>query len=249
MRQRIGSLVLSVMAFFSAAHLTAQVSLSTGNAEELADQLRQQGWHDVAPGVLQRQLGNQTETISIGQEGQGYVIQELRQRVATALTAYRKNPSAELKHALGSLKNQLTQIEEKMVAALESEPAAAAPLPPGCEDDFLSCSTNAYPLGPIVGLNGVGAKASATYSDTNNDCAVEGQTYVYADAYVNDWDLSDYQNDADASSPARPTVHTSAEMNLPGEPNWFSSATSSVWLPYLVSINCSTSYPPPVPGR
>jgi hypothetical protein len=241
MKQRIVSLVLIVLALFSAAQLTAQVKVSEGGAEELADQLRQQGWHDVAPGVLQRQLPNQIETIAIGKDGLGRAIQELRQRVARAFKAYRKNPSAELKQALGNLKNRLTEME-KAAAALESEQAAAVPPPPGCSYN-LGCSTSAFPLADV---QGVGADAAAHFG---SNCGIESTVYVYTEGYT--FDSQEYQNEAETTSPLRPWVSISASVRVPGAPDPACGSAAHAWVtvPSLeIQYSCfknNTHCPPP----
>lgn len=236
MKRTLGSCVLASLAFFFAVGLNAQVSLPDGGFANLPAQLQQQGWHEVAPGVFQRERpGQPLETIAMGAEGLPRALQELRHQFTTLLETYDKNPTPEVEQALSHIKSQIADLE-KTISGLK--PGEAPEMLYGCNFSF-GCSANAYPLWDI---QGVGADSSAYFF---NDCYYQGT--AYASASGNTSGGSDFQSRFGTDT----GLSSSASIRVPGGQSCSSSAFSYVYAPdagiyyscYQDNYNC----PPPPP--
>jgi hypothetical protein len=235
MIRKIGSLVLAILALFFALDLNAQVNLLGDDLTNLPDQLQQQGWQQVAPGVFQRQRPNQPiETLAIGSDGLARAVQEVRHRLVVLRESFDKNPTADVERTLGHLKDQLAELE-KTISALESN--GPSQVINGCDFSF-GCAANAYPLSSI---QGVGANSSSYF---NNNCYYSGTAYADAYGYTNSG--TDFQS----RFPNGSNVSASAAISVPGGPSCFSDSYSYVDVPSVgIYYSCyqSNNICPPAP--
>lgn len=218
MTRKLGFITFASMAFVFAMGLQAQVSLSANGFTAMTDQLVQQGWHEVAPGVLQRvRDGQPLETIAFGSDGLPRALQELRRQFVVLSEAFEKNPSADLDQTLGHLKNQMADIEKAIAEVKPGDPSAMLS---GCNFSF-GCTANAYPLSDT---QGVGADSSAYWW---NDCNYQGTAYAAAYGYTNSG-IDSQQRFLTGASPS-----VSASIRVPGGQSCFSDASPYVYVPDL----------------
>jgi PKD repeat protein len=148
---------------------------SNGGQDRLEEMIKD-GWVVVAPGVLQRSLGDhKIETMALGPEGFAWTAKQLQGRLGLLLEEYRVRPTANLKKAIRSLRRKIQGLREQS-RILGSEPAY--PVKTSCNETY-SAQANAYPTTPG---SGVRADADASFS---NDCGYSGDTYAYAYAETN----------------------------------------------------------------
>lgn len=88
---------------------------------DLLEKMQNAGWRPMAPGVLQRGLGNnKVETLGFGAEGLRFKLQEMKKHLTFLRGEYARHPSRNLRQAIRAHRAELLRTE----AALETTKAA-----------------------------------------------------------------------------------------------------------------------------
>jgi len=133
-----------------------------------------EGWQKVQEGVLQKSAkGGQVETLTYGEEGLRYTVENLKQQVNLLQQAQNQHPTPELGQAISNLQHQIgaanTRLSTRQVVDPSSQESS------GCD---ISYGAHAY-ADYLRNAQAPGVSASAdAYFHTN--CGFIGNTYAYA---------------------------------------------------------------------
>ncbi len=219
MRKCITAAVFALCTALGAPEAGAQLDLSAGESlQDLPARLVAEGWREVAPGFLQRQLpGQPTETLAFANEGLQQAVQQLRSRHGALLQTYQQKPTPEMAQALADLSAQIVEMERTLVRGQ----VEGLPMVTNCDIAF-GCNAAAYPL--TTGSRGVGANSSSYFF---NNCSY--QATAYADSYGYTASGSSFQSNSQNGA----NVSKSASISVGGGPSCFSDAVSYVSSPGL----------------
>lgn len=238
------AVTLAPAAFGAAAKKQPQTQdWSTIKAAKAAE-----GWVEVAPGVLERTLGNRVEHLGYGEQGLAWSIHEMERQLAFLEQEQRSHPSAELTRTIHELNDKLAQSRLDLLALSVSSSSASAPAVTGgsCTSICYSATASAYPL---TSAQGVGATASATF---NSSCGYSGSTYAYAYARATLGTTTTIITQSDPKSGNPISSYASASVNggsVSGTP-CYSSASSyaqSTALGIYYDTSATNSLCPPAP--
>jgi hypothetical protein len=172
----IGLLLLSVLVTGSPAF----AGEGPGEAKDALDKMFSEGWMPVAPGVLQRHVGeHRVETFAIGVEGLRWGVKELEARLRFLEGEYEAHPTDDLRRAIQSYRQSIAKLRKDIARAKkdgEDESLADFSEKAGCNVSFSSNATASY---LTSSTQGVTANASAIF---NNTCGWYATTY--AEAYA-----------------------------------------------------------------
>ncbi|HEX7184383.1 MAG TPA: hypothetical protein VF756_21330 [Thermoanaerobaculia bacterium] len=214
------------------------------------EQMKLEGWQEVAEGVLQRTIGSRVETFAYGEEGMRWSAEKLKERAGLLQEEYNKNSSEDLAQVIENLQLQAAEREN----SLEISQATAADSLGGGET-LDSCTiiydatADAYHL---TGSSAPGVGATA-YARWYSDCGHAGNTYAYAysRATKNGTQTIHIVEDPQAGLTRSGTnISSSATSSAPGDTDCFSEAYSRSWNPSL-NIDYSTydvNYSCPIPN-
>jgi Calx-beta domain-containing protein/lectin family protein len=181
--------------------------------EDRWDQLVQEGWTQVALGVLQRNQEGRIETFTMGSEGFAWLAEELEGRRKSLLE----------EHGVRALEPEIARLQEY---AENLKPSGTSALT-SCPFSY-SIHANAY---PSPGVEGARADADASL---NNGCAAdETYAYAYATATLNGTTTTVTQTDPSSGS----SVSSLATASAAGNSDCYSYALGMV-----TSVNEQISY-------
>jgi hypothetical protein len=159
----------------------SQPSFADSSIPTTMNDLQEQGWTEVSPGVMQRSLGgNRTETLGFGAAGLRFQLQEMEAHLVDLREEYAQHPSRQLRITIRAHRAQILRIEEALKKArtedgLENSAEGLILQAPGCAVNY-DTSVFAFPL-----VQGVGAKATAFF---NNTCGYTGEVYAHSKSRV-----------------------------------------------------------------
>lgn len=185
--------------------------------QDRLEEMKQVGWRTIAPGVLQRSLGDhKVETMALGPEGFAWMAEQLQTRLELLLDEYRVRPTANLRKAIRSQRRQIRKLREQ-IQILALEPADQAKS--SCNETY-SAQANAYGTAPNPGVR---ADVSASFS---NGCGYSGDTYAYAyaTATLSGTTTTVAQTDPDSGA----NIISSATASVAGTADCYSYAYASV---------------------
>jgi hypothetical protein len=199
-----------------------------GAGPDRLDQMVEDGWSPVAPGVLQRSKGgHKVETFAMGTEGFSWMVGQLQAQLGFLMDEYRARPTAQLRR---TLRNQRAEIAKLQAYTLETKSAAplTEALIAGCDFSY-GAHADAYPTKPTQGVR---ADADAYF---NNNCAYSGDTYAYAyaRATLNGTTTTITQTDPDSGA----NISSYATAAVPGTADCYSYSTARV-----TSLDLGISY-------
>ena len=207
------SFLLSLAVALAASPALAMPAGGNSGQDRL-EEMKENGWIPVAPGVLQRSQGDyRVETFAVGPEGFAWRVRQLRTQLAILVDEYRVRPNANLRKAIRSLRQEIRKTQGSLTT-LESAAAKT-----GCNFSH-STYADAYPAEPA---NGVKTNADAHF---NNDCGSSGDTYAYAyaTASLNGTITTLTQTDSDSGS----TIASYATASVAGTADCYSYGYASV---------------------
>jgi hypothetical protein len=144
-----------------------------GAGPDRLEQMIQDGWSPVAPGVLQRSKGgHKVETFAMGPEGFSWMVGQLQAQLGFLMDEYRARPTAQLRRTLRNQRAEIARLQSYALTLKSAAPLTEA-LIAGCDFSY-GAHADAYPMRPT---RGVRADADAYF---NNNCAYSGDTYAYA---------------------------------------------------------------------
>jgi hypothetical protein len=209
--------LLSGLAVVLAASTGFAMPQIDNTGQDRLEEMKQAGWSPVAPGVLQRSLGDhKVETMALGPEGFAWMAEQLQNRLGLLLEEYRVRPTANLRQAIGSQRRQIRRLREQS-RILSLKPADQAKT--SCNETY-AAHANAYGTAPNPGVR---ADASASFS---NSCGYSGFTYAYtyASAKLNGTTTTLTQTDQDDG----PSISSYATASLAGTAECYSFAYAEV---------------------
>ncbi|HEX6899864.1 MAG TPA: hypothetical protein VF789_09125 [Thermoanaerobaculia bacterium] len=185
--------------------------------QDLLEEMKAVGWKPVAPGVLQRSLGDhKVETMALGPEGFAWMAEQLQDRLELLLDEYRVRPTANLRQAIRNQQRQIRTLREQ-IQTLPLEPAD--PAKSSCNETYLAV-VNAYGTAPNPGVR---ADVNASFS---KGCGYSGDTYAYAyaTATLNGTTTTVAQTDPDSGA----NISSHATASVAGTTDCYSYAYALV---------------------
>lgn len=198
---------------------------------DLLAQLEKEGWTEIRPGVLQRDLGgNRIETLGFGVEGLRFQIAEMKAQLQVLKQELASHPSRDLRITVRAHRAQIRRLEAGLREATASKELASSheavlSAGDGCRADY-DATADASPL-----TQGAGATASTYFY---NACGYTAEVYVTttsratrADGAIATLSKADPTT---ASNPPRTggSVKASAAVGVNGVQDCFSQAYASV---------------------
>jgi hypothetical protein len=170
--------LLFCLAIFGGAGVSRPASASQAPAD-LLEQMKQEGWKQVAPGVMQRDLGNsKVETLGFGADGLRFKLDEMKAHLVYLREEYTRNPSPNLRRAIRAHRAEILRTEAALTTAkpfeeMESvEEKVAAGI--DCTIKY-GAHVDAFYL--TAGSTGVGATTDSYF---NSNCGQTGEVYAHA---------------------------------------------------------------------
>jgi hypothetical protein len=204
----------------------------------LVRQMLQEGWTQVADGVLQRTAeGGQTETFTYGEDGLRWTARRLEARLEFLQNEYNARPSEDLSRLIGDLKTQLIGLDQNLKNGTAQAEVAS---PDTLTDCTIQYGAHASTF-PLTGSQapGVGASADANYS---SNCGQYGNTYAYAYARATLGTVTTVKIQEDPQYDYI-TRNSAASATAPGDHDCYSEAYARAWSPTL-NINYEVSPAP-----
>lgn len=235
-----------------AAQAVAQTE-ERGKVDSYLGQLERQGWTQVAPGVLQRSLGDkQVESLAYGESGLEWAIEQAENRYGEFLRLYLANPTKDGESALLAQAEEVERRRDALKEAPRGDGFAGleAFLNSGCNVSY-GATASAYPL---TTSQGVGATASAFF---NNSCGYVGNVYAYAyvAGRVNNTYTTSLQRDPSLGVRSGTNISASASRTLAATADCYSYAEASANVPsqginhfFVSGPNYSCPAPPSLPS-
>lgn len=112
MRRNVLPAVLALcLAIFGAFPSLAEEAIHEKATSDPLEQLFQEGWVLVSPGVLQRDLGpDKVETLGFGAEGLRFKLKQLREHLAYLQAEFKKKPSQDLRKGIQSQRARIARV-------------------------------------------------------------------------------------------------------------------------------------------
>ncbi|HEX7184381.1 MAG TPA: hypothetical protein VF756_21320 [Thermoanaerobaculia bacterium] len=222
------ALCLSILAAANAAVADPGQQMS-----DRIEQMKLDGWQEVAEGVLQRTLGSRVETFAYGEAGMRWSAEKLKERAGLLQEEYNRHPSEDLAQVIENLQMQVAEKEN----SLEISQATAADSFGGGET-LDACTIIYDATADAYGLTGSSAPGTGAtaYARWYSDCGHVGNTYAYAysRATKNGTQTIQIVEDPQAGLTRSGTnITSSATSSAPGSTDCFSEAYSRSWNPSL----------------
>jgi hypothetical protein len=189
--------------------------------------LLNEGWHQVSPSVLQRDMGRgKIETLGFGAEGLRFRLEEAKKQLAFLKERLRANPNWQLREAVRAYRAEVAHLTEMLDTA-----KAAEEISPQTKAAGIDCTirygahVDAFYL--TTG-QGVSASADAYF---NSNCGQSGEVMAHAHAEARTangtlWTAT--QTDPLTGIRSGSNVSASAGVTLNGVTNCYSYASSSM---------------------
>jgi hypothetical protein len=142
------------------------------------EQLFKEGWVQVAPGILQRDLGpDKAETLGFGAEGLRWKLKELRKHLAYLQAELAKKPTNDLRKGIRNQRAEINRVLKALRTAKSagdlSSATAAASAGIDCTIKY-GAHVNAF---YTTNAQGVGATSDAYF---NSNCGQIGEVYAHS---------------------------------------------------------------------
>ena len=174
-RKSLSLCVALCLSIFAATH--AALADPGQRFADRIEQMKLDGWQEVAEGVLQRTLGTRVETFAYGEKGMRWSAEKLKERVGHLKVEYNKYPSEDLAKVIENLELQTGERESslQMSQATASDSLGGGETLDACTIIY-DATADAYGL---TGSAAPGTGATA-YAKWFSDCGHVGTTYAYA---------------------------------------------------------------------
>lgn len=140
------------------------------------EQLYKEGWVQVAPGVLQRDMGpDKVETLGFGAEGLRWKLKELRKHLVYLQGEFAKKPSADLRKGIRNQRAEINRVLKalKTAKAVDDLSSATAAASAGIDCTIkYGAHVNAFYTTNAQGVN------ATSDSYFNSNCAQAGEVYA-----------------------------------------------------------------------
>lgn len=245
------TLCLGLMTLLGGSRLSA-ADPERQQFNELKARMQAEGWKEISPGVLERQLGpSKVEQMGFGRDGLAWTVGELNRTLARLQKEYKAYPSKELANTIADLtiraakaRRELWNLDQTRSQDLSSITAALAG--PSCSNICYSATADAYHL---TTKQGVAAVADAKFNST---CGYSGDTYAYAYARATLGTTTSTITQSDPKTGTNVTSHATASAeggSVTGIPCYSeaSSYAQSTALGIHYSTSDTNNLCPPVP--
>lgn len=166
----LAALVLCLAAFGSFSALAEQ--------PDPLEQLFKEGWVQVAPGILQRDLGpDKVETLGFGAEGLRWKLKELRGHLAYLQAEFARKPSDDLRQGIRNQRAEINRVLKalKTVKSVDDLSSATAAASAGIDCTIrYGAHVNAFYTTNAQGVN------ATSDSYFNSNCGQVGEVYAHS---------------------------------------------------------------------